>query len=48
MVLKPKVVEQEQEAPTLKELVQDPYIIIAAGMYLIFISVYHQKISYTM
>ena len=39
MVLKPKVVQQEQEAPTLKELIQDPYIIIAAGEYL-----FHQGI----
>ncbi|XP_076033755.1 synaptic vesicular amine transporter-like isoform X2 [Oratosquilla oratoria] len=31
LVLQPAVLKQEQEAPTLKELMQDPYIIIAAG-----------------
>ncbi|XP_018019149.1 synaptic vesicular amine transporter-like isoform X2 [Hyalella azteca] len=31
LVLKPKVRPQENRAPTLKELIQDPYILVAAG-----------------
>lgn len=33
LVLRPAVVKTEEEAPTLKELVKDPYIIISAGKY---------------
>ena len=31
LVLKPKVVKCEDEAPSLKALIMDPYILIAAG-----------------
>jgi len=31
LVLKPKVVKSEEEAPSLKALIMDPYILIAAG-----------------
>ena len=30
-MLQPAVVKTEEEAPTLMELIKDPYIIIAAG-----------------
>ena len=32
LVLQPKVVKSEDEAPSLKALIMDPYILIAAGM----------------
>jgi DHA1 family solute carrier family 18 vesicular amine transporter 1/2 len=31
MILKPGVVSQQQEGPSLKQLIKDPYILIAAG-----------------
>ena len=32
LVLQPKVVKSEDEAPSLKALIMDPYILIAAGL----------------
>lgn len=35
LLLQPGVVKQDVEAPSLKALVTDPYIICAAGIYLL-------------
>ena len=35
-VLQPQIKKEEQEGASLKELIKDPYILVAAGKYLFF------------